>query len=322
LDQQDNLRLRVNAYLPLSWQFDRFGNWYQAYQPGQEFSSKLRIGGVKIFMDGWYTNWNHYFNQSELNSLVFQAHDDGFQIAIHSVTDNATDIVLNALEVALDGESNDLYRHRIEHLVLLRDIQIQRLADLGIIASFQLPWFNSDWTNTESFPILETYSEFVGRWSDILDAGVPSLGSTDFPWNLGEVRSAMKSVSMAVTRIGELGLAPTEWMLNQTLSVEQALRLITIDAAYGTFQEDIKGSIKAGKFADLVILSNNPLTVPESSLADIEVQMTMVGGVVEYTAPGQQFSFAGHLGANSQTTGKTSQSIKMEMMNTPSQKKE
>ncbi|MFX0108300.1 MAG: amidohydrolase family protein, partial [Candidatus Hodarchaeota archaeon] len=55
LDQQDNLRIRVNAYLPLSWQFDRFGDWYQAYQPGQEFSTKLRIAGVKIFMDSWYT---------------------------------------------------------------------------------------------------------------------------------------------------------------------------------------------------------------------------------------------------------------------------
>jgi predicted amidohydrolase YtcJ len=315
LDQQDDLRIRVNAYLPLNYQFDMFGNWYQAYQPGQEYSSMLRIAGVKIFMDGWYTNWNHYFNQSELNSLVFQAHDDGFQIAVHSVTDNATDIVLNALQVALDGESNDLHRHRIEHLVLLRDIQIQRLANLGIIASFQLPWFNSDWTNTESYPILETYSEYVGRWRDILDAGVPSLGSTDFPWNLGEVRSALKSVSMAVTRIGDLGLTPPDWMLNQTISVEQALRLITIDAAYGTFQEDIKGSIEVGKLADLVILSDNPLTVPEFSIADIEVQMTMVGGVVEYTAPGQQFLPSPYLSKGIQTMKSTNQQIRVELIN-------
>ncbi|MFX1273188.1 MAG: amidohydrolase family protein, partial [Promethearchaeota archaeon] len=101
LDQQDNLRVRVNAYLPLSWQFERFGDWYQAYQPGHEYSSKLRIAGVKIFMDSWYyPSWLHYFSQTELNSLVQEAHDLGFQIAIHSVVDNATDIVLNALELA------------------------------------------------------------------------------------------------------------------------------------------------------------------------------------------------------------------------------
>ncbi|MHA2058560.1 MAG: amidohydrolase [Candidatus Thorarchaeota archaeon] len=320
LDQQDDLRIRVNAYLPLSWQFERFGDWYQAYQPGQEYSSKLRIGGVKIFMDSWYTNWLHYFDQTELDSLLQQAHDDGFQIAIHSVVDNATDVVLNALESVLDGESNQQYRHRIEHLVLLRNDQIQRLADLGIIASFQLTWFNSDWKQAASFPHLQNYSHLAGRWRDILDAGIPSQGSTDYPWLVGTERSAMYVVSSAVTRIGGLGLTPTDWMLNQTISVEQALRLITIDAAYGTFQEDVKGSIKVGKFADLVILSDNPLTVSESTLADIEVLMTMVGGVVEYAAPGQQFLSAVCMGASSQTLGRSNQPLKMEMMDTPNQK--
>lgn len=322
LDQQDNLRIRVNAYLPLSWQFDSFGDWYRAYQPGQEYSSKLRIGGVKIFMDSWYApDWLHYFSQTELDSLVQQAHEDGFQIAFHSVVDNATDVVLNALESALDGQSNQQYRHRIEHLVLLRDDQIQRMADLGIIASFQLTWINSDWKQAVSWPVLQNYSHLAGRWRDILDAGIPSQGSTDFPWLLGTMdRSAMYAVSSAVTRVGGLGLTPTDWMLNQTLSVEQALRLITIDAAYGTFQEDIKGSIKVGKLADLVILSDNPLTVPENTLADIEVLMTMVGGVVEYTAPGYQFLSAGCVGTSSQTIGGLSQPIKMEMINTTNQK--
>ncbi|MFX0054409.1 MAG: amidohydrolase [Candidatus Hermodarchaeota archaeon] len=315
LDQQDNLRVRVNAYLPLSWQFERFGDWYQAYQPGHEYSSKLRIAGVKIFMDSWYyPSWLHYFSQTELNSLVQEAHDLGFQIAIHSVVDNATDIVLNALELALDGQSNQQYRHRIEHLVLLRDDQIQRLADLGIIASFQLTWMNSDWKEAVSFQALQNYSHLAGRWRDILEAGIPSQGSTDFPWLLGTIeRSAMYAVSSAVTRVGGLGLTPTDWMLNQTLSVEQALRLITIDAAYGTFQEDVKGNIKVGKFADLVILSDNPLTVPENTLADLEVLMTMVGGVVEYAAPGQQFLSVESVEAGNQIMERLDQPIRIEM---------
>ncbi|MHA2212869.1 MAG: amidohydrolase [Candidatus Thorarchaeota archaeon] len=312
LDQQDNLRIRVNAYLPLSWQLERFGDWYQAYQPGQEFSSKLRIGGVKIFMDGWITNWNHYFDQAELDTLVQEAHEAGFQIAIHSVTDNATDIVLNSLESVLEGQSNQLYRHRIEHLVLLRDDQMQRMSNLGILASFQLTWFNSDDVEYYQFPIYEEYSHLIARWRDILQAGIHSLGSTDFPWNLGNHRSAMKAISLAVTKIGDQGLAPPDWMSNQSLSVEQALRLLTIDAAYGTFQEDVKGSIKVGKLADLVMLSDNPLTVPESSLANIEVLLTMVGGVVEYTAPGQQFLSSGHESAISRTMEGPSQPFKME----------
>ncbi|MHA2211774.1 MAG: amidohydrolase family protein [Candidatus Thorarchaeota archaeon] len=153
LDNEDQLPFRVSAYLTLSQQGEGLGDWYQAYQPGQEFSSKLRIAGVKIFMDHWVTTWFHYLNQSELDTLVQEAHDLGFQISIHSVVDNATDIVLNALESALDGESNHLYRHRIEHLVLLRDDQIERMSDLGIIASFQIPWFTSDVLHYWQFPI-------------------------------------------------------------------------------------------------------------------------------------------------------------------------
>ncbi|MHA1906804.1 MAG: amidohydrolase [Candidatus Thorarchaeota archaeon] len=288
LDNEGGLRVRVNAYLPLSRQFERFGDWYQAYQPGQEFSSKLRIGGVKIFMDGTFDEYDHFFDQTELDSLVLEAHEAGFQIAIHSIIHNATDIALNSLESVLGGQSNHLYRHRIEHLVLLRNDQIQRMSDLGIIASFQLTWHNSDYLQAPVFSELHNRGLPVARWRDILQAGIPSLGSTDFPWNWFSISSSMKTISRAVTRIGELGLLPTAQMLNQTLSVEQALRLITIDAAYGTFQEDIKGSIKVGKLADLVMLSDNPLTVPESSLADIEVLMTMVGGVVEYSAPDLQ----------------------------------
>jgi predicted amidohydrolase YtcJ len=268
LDSQGNLTVRVNAYLPLSWQFERFRNWYQAYKPGYEFSSKLRIGGVKIFMDRWYTQWTHYFNQSELDALVQEAHDLGYQIAIHSVVDSATDIVLNALKTVLAEESNELYRHRIEHLVLLRDDQIQRMKNLGIVASLQL-------------------CHLAGRWRNIIEAGVPTIGSTDFPYNYGEMKSPLQFISRAVTRVGEQGLQPTAWILNQTLSVEQALRLLTIDGAYGTFQEDIKGSIKEGKLADLVVLSNNPLTVSENSLTDIKVLMTMIGGIIEYSSPDQ-----------------------------------
>ncbi|MHA2143687.1 MAG: amidohydrolase, partial [Candidatus Thorarchaeota archaeon] len=314
LDDEDSLRIRVNAYLPLSFQFQRFGDWYQAYQPGQEFSSKLRIGGVKIFMDGNFREYDHFFSQTELDSLVQEAHEAGFQIAIHSMIDNGTDFVLNSLESVLEGQSNHLYRHRIEHLVLLRDDQIQRMSDLGIIASFQLTWHNSDFPTYSMFGNLHNGSFPVARWRDILQAGIPSIGSTDFPWTSFNIHSAMKAISSAVSRIGELGLPPTAQMLNQTLSVEQALRLLTIDAAYGTFQEDVKGSIKVGKFADLVMLSDNPLTVSEDNLADIEVLMTMVGGVVEYSNPDLQILSRGSIDTSIGTMEESRQLHKLEMV--------
>lgn len=293
-DQDGELRIRVNAYMPLSWQFQRFGNWYQAYTPGHEYSPTLRIGGVKIFMDSWYGPGSlHYFDNNELENLVKEAHDLGYQVAVHSVVDNATDIVLDAFENALDGKSNEVHRHRIEHVVLLRDDQIQRMAAFGIIASFQLTWFNADYVDSITNKLGLDKVDLLARWRDLLDAGVPSLGSTDFPWSATSVNSSIQSIYQAVTRIGDQGLLPPTWLADQLLTVEQALRLITIDAAYGTFQENVKGSIKEGKFADFVVLSDNPLTVAPSDMLSIDVIMTMVGGVVEYCATGYQVFCAG-----------------------------
>jgi predicted amidohydrolase YtcJ len=274
MDEGNNLRLRVNAYLPLSWQFERFGDWYQAYQAGHEYSSHLRIGGVKIFMDRWINNRSTlYFTEPELLGLVQEAHNLGFQVAIHSVNDTATDIVLNVYESILDGESNEIHRFRIEHLVMLRGDQIQRMKNLGIIASFQYTWFNSD---SEALTISETKDEdfhLIARWRDVVNTGVQSIGSTDFPWSDGPIGSSIEAISLAVTRIGVDGSTPLDWMSNQTITIEQAIRLITIDAAYGTFQEDVKGSIKVGKFADFVVLSDNPLSIPVTELRSINLSL-------------------------------------------------
>ncbi|MHA2173902.1 MAG: amidohydrolase [Candidatus Hodarchaeales archaeon] len=280
-DLADLLKVRVNAYLPLSWQFERFGDWYQQYEPGHEYSPNLRIAGVKFFMDRWYTVQELYFNQSELEGLFQEAHDLGFQISIHSVITNATDVVLNAFETVLGGEWNH-QRHRMEHLVLLRDDQITRMANLGIYGCIQFPWFTSNWIEFIETGIGLESTHLVGRWRDLQDAGVHLLGSTDYPYNLYENTSPIQSMSMAVTRVGLEGPTPTDYMLNQTLTPEEALRHLTINGAYGSFQEDVKGSLKPGKLADIVVLSHNPLTVPESELVNIKVLMTMIGGNEEF----------------------------------------
>ena len=287
LDENNELHIRVNAYLPLSWQFERFGNWYQQYQPGYEYSSKLRVAGAKIFADRWIGNRTLlYFDELELTNLIQEAHNLGYQIAIHSASSEATDMVLNAYESVMGTGPKDQYRPRIEHLVLLRDDQIQRLKDLDIIASFQLTWFTSDYaTEYADFIGQENVSYFI-RWRDIVRSGVTSMGSTDYPWNDGPFGSVVEVINNAVTKVGPLGLTPPDWMLNQTLTVEETLRLMTINAAYGTFQEDVKGSITEGKFADFVILSGNPITTPNDQLINLKVISTIIGGTVEFCGVG------------------------------------
>ena len=114
--------------------------------------------------------------------------------------------------------------------------------------------------------------------------GLRTTGSTDAPFN--EITcdpSPFRAIYQAVTRQGYISREHADWELNQRITVEQAIKLLTVNGAYATFEEDIKGSLTPGKVADLVILSQNPYEIADpEELLDIEVLMTMVGGNVEF----------------------------------------
>jgi hypothetical protein len=173
----------------------------------------------------------------------------------------------------------------------VRDDQVKRMAESAIIASFQLTWFTTDTTPDVEGTVGPGRLPWIGRWRDLLEAGVLAVASTDHPYDdLSDAdRSdgrAMKALSVAVTRAASADVTPAAWQADQTISVEQGLDLMTRAGAYATFEEDRKGTITAGKLADLVILSDDPRTVPAEDLADVSVLMTMVGGRVRYCAAG------------------------------------
>jgi predicted amidohydrolase YtcJ len=163
-----------------------------------------------------------------------------------------------------------------------------------MIASIQ-PGIPGDLAAEAGFPELAARGQtrWLARWRDLVESNVRTIGSTDMPWlvlGLGDRAaelphgSSLEAVYQAVTRRSYLGRPPEDWQLAQRLTVDQALRLFTVDAAYGTFEEDVKGSLARGKYADLVILSDNPTTVAVDSLLDIQVLATVVGGQVAHCA--------------------------------------
>jgi len=298
LDAQGEIRNRVNLYLRLSWQDQRWTDWYSDYPPGEMLTPMIRVAGVKMFADGGPGSFsaafsepypddpNNYgtffFTQEELDQLVAETHDAGYQIAIHAIGDAAIEQVLNAYEAVLGDESNEKYRHRIEHVLFLRDDLIQRMASKSIIASFQNHWATSDYFDWYVDIVGPERVSLLARWRDLLDSGVPSAASTDYPYCTYGA-TAIHGLFSSVTRIGpHWGLEPSDSLLAQRLSVEEALRLMTIDAAYATFQENVTGSITPGKYADLVVLSENPLEIQPEELIDLTVWMTVVGGNIEY----------------------------------------
>jgi predicted amidohydrolase YtcJ len=140
----------------------------------------------------------------------------------------------------------------------------------------------------------------VARWRDLIEAGVHVIGNTDFPSIDMEVidgpapGSPIRLLYRGVSRTWADKQPPETWMLDQVLTTEQALRLMTINAAYASFEEDSRGSLAPGKLADLVILSANPLAIPTEELTEIEVLMTMVGGIVEWCQSAHEWHCPGN----------------------------
>ena len=294
LDQEGRLRVRVNAYLPVNYLDQRFGQPFLEYTPGEVRSRHVRVAGVKLFVDnqwGATINWE----QDELNNMVQAVHQAGWQAAIHTFSVQGHNMTLEALAFALQGEDNSAYRHRIEHVALVTDEQIAEIRQQGYIASIQLNSpTNIPQADPEFYELVPAQDlALVSRWQDLHEAGVMLVGSTDWPWytndTYGEAKGAppgspLRLLYKAATNIGPQGRAPEDWMRDQALPIEAALAALTINGAYATFEEQVKGSLVSGKWADIVVLSENPLTASVDTLAEIEVLMTMIGGKVEYCA--------------------------------------
>lgn len=235
----------------------------------------LKLGAIKFFADGSIgarnaalyepyqdadTTGQLNYEQNELNRLVKRAHDHGFQIMIHAIGDRAIDAALEALAHA--GASAER-RHRIEHAELVTPEQLQRMRELGIIASMQ-PNF-VQWSGPGLY-----YEPRLGRERDsricphreVLAAGVRiAFGSDGMPFG---------------------PLHGIHWTVNaphaaQRLSVTEAIRLYTLGAAYASFEEDVAGSLEPGKRADFIVLSHDP-TNNTKTINEIRVERTYLAG--------------------------------------------
>ena len=294
LDARGLLSVRLNGYwgtLDDGSLIDVLADAHRT--PATFYSDRIRARGVKMYVDDPFGTTD-ILSQEETNQLVQAAHDAGWQVAAHAVNESAVEKILTAYEQVLGTASNEQARHRIEHAVKVNDNQLQRMRQKGIIASFQLLG-PPDWPSQETFQtyISNTHPEWALRWKDFVDAtaeGLHEAGSTDAPFNEAPCDySPFRSIYQAVTRMGYLDRDHAPWELAQRLTVENSLRLLTIEGAYATFEEEVKGSLTPGKWADLVVLSDNPMAVatPEA-LLDINALLTIVGGTVEYcdaTAP-------------------------------------
>ena len=250
----------------------------------------LRIGGIKMVADGAIATRTAYLSQpyegsmcdhgilameqDEIEHQVMDMHRAGFQVCIHANGDLTIDMVLSAYEKAQKAHPRSDTRHRIEHCTLVNPELLARMKAMGVVAT---PFCTYVYHHGEKMRYYgEQRLEWMFAQRSFIDSGVVSTGATDYPPGPFE---PLLGIQSCVTRTDSTG---KEWGINQRVSIEEALRLYTLNGAYASFEENIKGSIEIGKLADLVVLGSDPTRIDPMGIKDIEVERTIVGGETVY----------------------------------------
>jgi len=233
--------------------------------------AQLRLGGVKIVITE--TGGSLQPPPDELKEQAMSAHRAGFQLAIHCIEPNTVEAAINTLEYIDSRSPIAKRRHRLEHCSECPPELLKRLKELEAMVATQPPFiYYSGERYLATLP--PERQKWLYRIRSFLDAGLVVAGSSDSPVASD---NPLVGIYAAVTRRAESG---QELLPGEAVSAEEALAMYTVNAARASFEEDIKGSIAAGKLADMVVLSADPLKSPTERLKDIRVEMTIIDGRV------------------------------------------
>ncbi len=243
---------------------------------------------------GGYGNGDLYMTQDEMNRVVAQIHADGYQVAVHALGDRAIEQVMNAIEAALEGQPNTL-RHRIEHNAVVRPDMIDRYNKIGILPVMFGGYATCGRTDPHShfkYVVPDALGTEEWPYRSILETnpGVHAAWHADYP--VFKQMDPIQNLYGFVTRNevaddGSVCPAP-DFLKNGAIRADEALRIMTMGSAYALFRENEIGSLEAGKLADMVILSDNPLQVAPQAIKDVRALVTIIGGKVEYCADGSE----------------------------------
>ena len=215
-------------------------------------------------------------SQEDLDQAFQGMHDAGFQIATHSNGDREIEMVLTAIERAQARNPRPDSRHRIEHASVMTQSLLDRARKAGVILVFHsYMWEHGD--------KLESYGEkrlaMMHPYRTAIDMGIHVAGHSDSTVSAAD---PLLRIQDMVTRKGENGVG---YGVNQRVSVEEAVKVWTLDGAYATFEEKTKGSIVPGKLADFVVLRKDPRKVAPDTIKDVVIEATYLGGERVWQAP-------------------------------------
>lgn len=250
---------------------------------------RLKIGAFKAFADGTVSgksaalsvpyekdNYGEFMHtDEEIRGQIVAAHRAGYQVAVHAIGDAAVEQVLNAYEFALKEFPREDARHRVEHASVTRPDLLEKMQRLGVIPIPQpgLVHFAGE-VHMEHIP--ESLRDYIFAQRFFFDHGLKTAGSSDSPITpcdplLGIYTSVSRKTANGNTILPE-----------QKVSLYEALAMYTKNAAFASFDEDVKGTLEVGKFADITVLPRGFLDFSEEQIKNAEVEMTIIGGEAVY----------------------------------------
>ncbi|MEL7655182.1 MAG: amidohydrolase family protein [Bacillota bacterium] len=258
------------------------------------YDYRLSINAVKFFADGSlgsrsaalladYSDraghkGNYKFTDEQIYVEMKDAYSKGYQIATHAIGDGAVNQVINTYEKLMKENPRTDARLRIEHFQVAQVSDIKRIADLDILPAMQPTHATSDKSMAED-RIGAERMKGAYAWRKVIDSGNVIIGGSDAPV---ELVNPYHGLYAAVTRQGRDGQPEGGWYVGEAMTREEALKAFTIWTAYGQFEEKIKGSLKAGKLADFVVIDRDYMKCPANEIKDIQALTTVLGGETVY----------------------------------------
>lgn len=294
LHREGALDLRVLLYIPRQ-------SLHNAISLGLEAGfgdDYLRFAGIKLFMDGAlgpqtasmlapYEGRPGYTGlltqtDDETAQIISEAAGGGVGVAIHAIGDRAVHTALNGIETSLRQRTLDeqrqplaVRRFRLEHVQLAAQSDIERMARLGVVASVQPFHAVVDRDTAERYWGARHRRAYA--YQTLRSSGIPLALGSDVPVDTCD---PLRILHAAVMRRDDRTPDRTSWLPDQALTIAQALWGYTVGAAYAGGQESQQGSLTPGKLADLVVLREDPFTVPPERLMGAEIAATLVGGEI------------------------------------------
>lgn len=293
LDREDKLTVRTYEQCVLEDAVTFADFLEKGYVTGKG-SALFKIGPLKLFADGSLgartalmkapysddsTNYGlQIYDNTALKELFEMADKNNMQLAVHCIGDKAIEVSADLLNEVNKTYSGNPGRHGIVHAQITNRSILRKIQRGKLLVYIQPVFVRSDMNIVED-RIGRTRMDKIYAWKTMRELGIHISGSSDSPV---ESFNVLENIYYAVTRKNENSQPDGGWIPEERLTVDEAVRLFTVEAAYPSFEENEKGSLEAGKYADMVVLNNNIYEIAQDEIKNTKILYTVMGGKIVY----------------------------------------